>query len=129
METYHFLNELEVSYLHVFSYSERVNTMAAEMPNPVPKNVRAKRSKMLRGLSSKTRRAFYEQQLGTTQEVLFESENKNGFIYGFTPNYVKVKTYWNPALSNTIHQVRLSEIADDGLVDFEFIKTTGVQVA
>ena len=129
METYHFLNELEVSYLHVFSYSERVNTMAAEMPNPVPKNVRAKRSKMLRGLSSKKRRAFYEQQLGTTQEVLFESENKNGFIYGFTPNYVKVKTYWNPALSNTIHQVRLSEIADDGLVDFEFIKTTGVQVA
>ena len=99
------------------------------MPNPVPKNVRAKRSKMLRGLSLKKRRAFYEQQLGTTQEVLFESENKNGYIHGFTPNYVKVKTFWNPALCNTIHKVRLTAIGDDGLVDFEFVETVGEQVA
>ena len=129
METYHFLNELDISYLHVFSYSERVNTLAAEMSNPVPKNVRSKRSKMLRGLSLKKRRAFYEQQLGTTQKVLFESENKNGYIHGFTPNYVKVKTYWNPALCNTIHQVKLTNISDDGLVNFEFIKAVGIQVA
>ena len=129
METYYFLNELDVSYLHVFSYSERANTLAAEMPNPVPKNVRAKRSKMLRGLSLKKRRAFYEQQLGTTQDVLFESENKNGYIHGFTPNYVKVKTYWNPKLCNTIHRVELTNIADDGLVDFEFIKAVGINVA
>lgn len=129
METYHFLNELDISYLHVFSYSERANTLAAEMPNPVSKNVRAKRSKMLRGLSQKKRRAFYEQQLGTTQDVLFESENKNGFIHGFTSNYVKVKTFWNPALCNTIRQVELTKIADDGLVNFEFIKTEGTQVA
>ena len=129
METYHFLNELDISYLHVFSYSERANTLAAEMPNPVSKNVRAKRSKMLRGLSQKKRRAFYEQQLGTTQDVLFESENKNGFIHGFTSNYVKVKTFWNPALCNTIRQVKLTKIADDGLVNFEFIKAEGTQVA
>lgn len=129
METYHFLNELDVSYLHVFSYSERANTLAAEMTNPVPKNVRSKRSKMLRGLSLKKRRAFYEQQLGTIQRVLFESENKNGYIHGFTPNYVKVKTYWNPALCNTIHQVKLTKIADDGLVNFEFVKSVGDQVA
>ena len=129
METYHFLNELDISYLHVFSYSERANTLAAEMPNPISKNVRAKRSKMLRGLSQKKRRAFYEQQLGTTQDVLFESENKNGFIHGFTSNYVKVKTFWNPALCNTIRQVELTKIADDGLVNFEFIKTEGTQVA
>lgn len=129
METYHFLNELDVSYLHVFSYSERANTLAAEMTNPVPKNVRSKRSKMLRGLSLKKRRAFYEQQLGTIQRVLFESENKNGYIHGFTPNYIKLKTYWNPALCNTIHQVKLTKIADDGLVNFEFVNSVGDQVA
>jgi threonylcarbamoyladenosine tRNA methylthiotransferase MtaB len=91
------------------------------MPNSVPKEIRTKRSKMLRGLSLKKRRAFYEGQLGTTQEVLFESENKNGFIFGFTPNYIKVKTFWNPALSNTIHPVKLTEIAEDGLSAFEFV--------
>jgi threonylcarbamoyladenosine tRNA methylthiotransferase MtaB len=92
------------------------------MPNSVPKEIRTKRSKMLRGLSHKKRRAFYESQLGSTQEVLFESENKNGFIYGFTSNYIKVKTFWNPALSNTIHPVKLTEIAEDGLVVFDFIR-------
>jgi len=129
METYHFLNELEVSYLHVFSYSERNNTIAAQMPNPVPKNVRTKRSKMLRGLSQKKRRAFYEQQLGTTQEVLFESENKNGYIYGFTPNYVKVKTFWDPSLCNTIHKIKLTKIADDGVVEFSFSTKKEARVA
>jgi threonylcarbamoyladenosine tRNA methylthiotransferase MtaB len=84
---------------------------------------------MLRGLSQKKRRAFYEQQLGTTQEVLFESENKNGYIHGFTPNYVKVKTYWDPALCNTIHTIELTQIADDGLVDFKFNNAVGTQVA
>jgi threonylcarbamoyladenosine tRNA methylthiotransferase MtaB len=85
----------------------------------VPKAVRAKRSKMLRGLSQKKRRAFYESQLGTEQEVLFESENKNGYIHGFTPNYVKVKAFWDPALRNTIKRVRLTAIDDDGLVNFD----------
>ena len=105
LETYEFLNALDISYLHVFSYSERPNTVAAQMEHKVPKEVRTKRSKMLRGLSSKKRRAFYESQLGSVQTVLFEGENKEGYIHGFTPNYVKVKTPWNPNLVNTTHEV------------------------
>lgn len=124
LETYHFLNTLDISYLHVFTYSERDNTPAAEMDGAVPKNVRSKRSKMLRGLSVKKRRAFYESQLGTTRTVLFESENKQGYIHGFTENYVKVKAPWNPELVNTLHQVKLTEIAEDGLVRFEFLPRT-----
>lgn len=119
LETYHFLTNLDISYLHVFTYSERHNTPAATMEGVVPKNVRGKRSKMLRGLSVKKRRAFYESQLGTTRTVLFEGENKKGFIYGFTENYVKVKTFWNPALVNTLAKVKLSHIDEDGLVRFE----------
>ncbi|WP_343485990.1 tRNA (N(6)-L-threonylcarbamoyladenosine(37)-C(2))-methylthiotransferase MtaB [Allomuricauda sp. d1] len=122
LETYHFLNELDISYLHVFTYSERDNTLAAEMDGVVPKNIRAKRSKMLRGLSAKKRRAFYESQLGTVRTVLFEGENKQGYIYGFTENYVKVKAPWNPELVNTLHEVELTEIDEDGLVRFEFLK-------
>lgn len=121
LETYHFLNELDISYLHVFTYSERDNTLAAEMPGMVPKNVRAKRSKMLRGLSVKKRRSFYENQLGTTRTVLFEGENKMGYINGFTENYVKVKAPWNPELVNTLHKIKLTEIDEDGLVRFEFV--------
>ena len=121
LQTYHFLNELDVSYLHVFTYSERDNTPAAAMDNVVPKKVRAKRSKMLRGLSAKKRRAFYESQLGSERAVLFEGENKAGYIYGFTENYVKVKAPWDPALVNTLHLVELTQIDDDGLVRFEFI--------
>ena len=119
LETYHFLNTLDISYLHVFTYSERENTLAASMGAVVPKEVRSKRSKMLRGLSQKKRRSFYESQLGTEQEVLFESENKRGYIHGFTPNYVKVKTFWDPTLCNSTHLVRLTEIDDDGLVKFD----------
>ena len=122
LETYHFLNELDVSYLHVFTYSERDNTPAAVMADPIPKNIRNKRSKMLRGLSVKKRRAFYESQLGSTRTVLFEGENKDGYIHGFTENYVKVKSPWNPVLVNTLHQVKLIEIDVDGLVRFEFVK-------
>ena len=121
LETYEFLNALDISYLHVFSYSERPNTVAATMDGKVPKNVRSKRSKMLRGLSAKKRRAFYESQLGTVQSVLFEGENKEGYIHGFTRNYVKVKTPWNPALVNTSHEINLKEIDDDGLVRFVFV--------
>lgn len=121
LETYHFLNELDISYFHVFTYSERDNTRAAEMSGVVPKNVRAKRSKMLRGLSVKKRRAFYESQLGTTRTVLFEGENKMGYIQGFTENYVKVKAPWNPELVNTLHDIKLTEIDEDGLARFEFV--------
>ncbi|MDO1511360.1 tRNA (N(6)-L-threonylcarbamoyladenosine(37)-C(2))-methylthiotransferase MtaB [Maribacter confluentis] len=122
LETYHYLNNLDISYLHVFTYSERDNTPAANMEGVVPKKVRSKRSKMLRGLSVKKRRAFYESQLGNELTVLFEGENKEGYIHGFTENYVKVKSPWDPDLVNTLHEVRLTEIANDGLVRFEFIK-------
>lgn len=120
LETYNFLTELDISYLHVFTYSERANTKAAAMEGVVPQKVRQKRSKMLRGLSAKKRRAFYESQLGTTRTVLFEGENKEGFIHGFTENYVKVKTYWNPNLVNTLQKVKLTQIDEDGVVRFEF---------
>lgn len=121
LETYNFLNTLDISYLHVFTYSERDNTEAVNMDGVVAKNVRAKRSKMLRGLSVKKRRAFYESQLGTTHTVLFESENKEGYIYGFTENYVKVKTPWNPSLVNELHEITLTEIDEDGSVRFNWV--------
>lgn len=121
LETYHFLNDLDISYLHVFTYSERDNTEAVEMEGVVPMNVRSKRSKMLRGLSVKKRRAFYESQIGTNRTVLFESENKEGYIHGFTENYVKVKTPWNPELVNTLHEINLTKIDEDGSVRMEFL--------
>ena len=121
LETYHFLNDLDISYLHVFTYSERDNTEAVEMDGVVPMNVRSKRSKMLRGLSVKKRRAFYESQIGTNRTVLFEGENKEGYIHGFTENYVKVKTPWNPELVNTLHEINLTKIDEDGSVRMEFL--------
>ncbi len=117
METYHFLNELDVSYFHVFSYSERANTVAAEMEEVVPKNVRSKRSKMLRVLSAKKKRKFYEENIGKKGKVLFEFENKNGFIQGFTENYVKVKVPYDPSLKNQTVDVEMTEIDnEDGLM-------------
>ncbi|WP_177765713.1 tRNA (N(6)-L-threonylcarbamoyladenosine(37)-C(2))-methylthiotransferase MtaB [Flavobacterium sp. I3-2] len=121
LETYNFLNDLDISYLHVFTYSERDNTEAVEFDGVVPMNVRSKRSKMLRGLSVKKRRHFYESQLNTKHTVLFESENKEGYIHGFTENYVKVKTPWNPELVNTLHEIQLTKIDEDGIVRFDFI--------
>lgn len=120
LETYHFLNDLDISYLHVFTYSERDNTEAVDMDEVVPANIRSKRSKMLRGLSVKKRRAFYESQIGTNRTVLFESENKEGYIHGFTENYVKVKTPWNPELVNILHDIQLTKIDEDGSVRMEF---------
>ena len=122
LETYSFLNELDISYLHVFTYSERENTPAATMDDVVALQVRKKRSKMLRGLSVKKRRAFYESQLGSKRTVLFEGENKQGYIHGFTENYIKVKATWNPELINTIHKIILTKIDEDGLVRFNFIE-------
>ena len=122
LDTYQFLHDLDISYLHVFTYSERDNTEAILMEGLVPNNVRAKRSKMLRGLSVKKRRAFYESQLGTIRTVLFEGENKEGYIHGFTENYVKVKTPWNPELVNTLHEVNLTHIDEDGSVSIAFVE-------
>jgi threonylcarbamoyladenosine tRNA methylthiotransferase MtaB len=124
LETYNYLNEMDISYLHVFTYSERDNTAAAIMEGVVPINVRNKRSKMLRGLSVKKRRAFYESQLGTTRTVLFEGDNREGYITGFTENYVKIKMPWNPELVNTLKEVKLLSIEEDGLVKAEFTNTS-----
>lgn len=116
LDTYNFLNELDISYLHVFTYSERPNTPAIDFANVVPGNVRAERSKMLHILSDKKRRFFYEQQLGKTFKVLFEHEQKASEMFGFTENYVKIKAKYDPALVNQIKTVVLDSIDADGLV-------------
>ncbi|MFA7379754.1 MAG: tRNA (N(6)-L-threonylcarbamoyladenosine(37)-C(2))-methylthiotransferase MtaB [Bacteroidia bacterium] len=114
LDTYTFLNELDVSYLHVFTYSERVNTTAYKMEGVVPMNERNERSKMLHILSDKKRRFFYEQHLGKTFNVLFEAEQDGSFMHGFTDNYIKVKTTYDPLLVNEVTEVELVQITDDG---------------
>lgn len=117
IDTYNFLNDLNISYLHVFTYSERENTLAAEMQGSVPGSTRAERSKMLHILSDKKRRAFYDSQLGKTAEVLFEGDIKDGFMHGFTRNYVKVKTKFDPVLVNELKTIQLTKISLDGDVE------------
>ena len=119
-DTFDFLNSLNISYLHVFSYSERDNTLASEFSDIVPNSIRSKRSKILRSLSLKKRRMFYESQLGKRKKVLFESENKKGYIHGFTDNYVKIRAPWNPKLVNTLHHVDLESIDNEGFVRAKF---------
>ena len=116
LETYNYISGLEISYLHVFTYSERANTDAIKIKHKVDKLTQNKRSKMLRSLSIKKRRYFYESQLEKNHEVLFESENKKGYITGFTENYIRVRTPWNPALTNTLLKVKLDRIDDEGFV-------------
>lgn len=114
IDTYNFLNELDISYLHVFTYSERENTPAAEMSGSVPGSTRAERSKMLHILSDKKRRAFYAAEIGKTMPVLFEGDVKDGYMHGFTPNYVKVKSLYDPLLVNELKPMLLREISADG---------------
>ena len=121
METVNFINLLDISYLHVFTYSERANTTAKKMANSIPVNIRRERSKQLQILSEKKRRAFYETQIGTDQNVLFEAEEDMGIMYGFTENYVKVKTSYNAELVNQIIPVRLTGIDRDGVVKVDLI--------
>ena len=116
LETYDFISRLDLSYLHVFTYSERNNTEAIKFDKVVPKNVRSKRSKMLRSLSVKLKRKFYTSQIGTTRNVLFETENRNGFVYGFSNNYVRIKYPWRNYLADKIVPFELKEIDRDGLV-------------
>ena len=122
LETYDFISRLDLSYLHVFTYSERNNTEAIKFDKVVPKNVRAKRSKMLRSLSVKLKRKFYTSQIGTTRNVLFETENRNGFVYGFSNNYVRVKYPWRNYLADKIVPFELKEIDSDGLVTGQLIE-------
>lgn len=115
-QTYDFIDSLDISYLHVFTYSERENTPAAAMGVSVPADVRAKRSKVLHLLGGKKRAAFYRRHLGQTRPVLFESEEKDGFMFGFTDNYIKVKHPWDERLVNAIRPVRLEREDPDGTV-------------
>jgi threonylcarbamoyladenosine tRNA methylthiotransferase MtaB len=114
METVNFLMDLEISYLHVFTYSERANTTAKKMDNAVPMATRRERSQKLHLISDKKRRAFYESQEGKTKQVLFEAEENGGIMHGFSENYVKVSIPFDPALINQTVQVRLEKIGTDG---------------
>ncbi|MFT6500941.1 MAG: threonylcarbamoyladenosine tRNA methylthiotransferase MtaB [Crocinitomicaceae bacterium] len=116
METVDFIKDLDVSYLHVFTYSERANTGAIKLGDPVPMNIRKQRSKQLHILSDKKKRAFYETNIGKSGIVLFENEDNGGVMHGFTENYVKVKIPFNPSLSNTFQKVTLDEIDRDGVM-------------
>ncbi len=116
LETYNFLNELPISYLHVFTYSERENTEAAEMDGVIPIPERKRRNKMLRILSEKKKMAFYQTQLGKTLPVLWEHENKNGLMFGFTENYVRVQKPFDINSVNEIEYLKLNKIQSDGTV-------------
>ncbi|HCS21745.1 MAG TPA: tRNA (N(6)-L-threonylcarbamoyladenosine(37)-C(2))-methylthiotransferase MtaB, partial [Bacteroidetes bacterium] len=122
LETYRFLNELDIAYLHVFPYSERPNTKAILMDGVVAGAERQKRADQLRILSEKKRRFFYEQQLGKTARVLFEAEENKGRMFGFTENYVKVSTEYDPLLVNELVSVRLEHIAADGDIRVAFLQ-------
>ncbi len=116
LETYNYLNSLPISYLHVFTYSERDNTEAVDMDGVVPVEVRKRRNKMLRILSEKKKREFYEIQLGKTFPVLWEHENKDGYMFGFTENYVRVQKPFDIDFVNVIERVKLVKIENDGTV-------------
>ena len=117
LETYNFLKSLNISYLHVFSFSRRMDTKAYNMLNKVGLPEKYSRSKMLRILSTKKTRKFYSENKEFIHSVLVESENKNGFIYGYTSNYIRVKTYWDPTLSNKIIDVYIESIGVDGIAN------------
>lgn len=122
METYNYLRDLDISYLHVFTYSERAKTTANKMKDSVPIPERRERSKRLRILSTKKKRAFYNSQLGKTGIVLWESENHNGFMHGFTDNYIRVKRPYDAALENKLQKVKYLAIESDSVVSTEIIE-------
>lgn len=121
-ETLEFIKQLDLSYLHVFTYSERQHTTAVRMDEVVPQEKRKERSKILRLYSAKIKRAFYESNTAQTEEVLFEAEEENGMMFGFTSNYVKVKTPFNPLMINETSPVRMTELDRDGIMKIEFLE-------
>ena len=127
LETYQFLNELPISYLHVFPYSERANTPAATMVGSVPPQERSRRAEMLRILSEKKRRLFYEQHLGTETRVLFEADVEDGQMQGFTENYIRVTAKYDPVLVNEVKLVKLTCINAQGLVQVEEVYVEHLQ--
>ena len=120
-KTLNFIKDLPLSYLHVFTYSERENTPAIDMDGVVSKSDRADRSKQLRILSNKLQRSFYEKYLDTEHTALFEQENKNGYLFGFTDNYIKIKIPFQSAIRRTKKQVNLTAIDDDGIMKAEIL--------
>ncbi len=121
LETYNFLNELNISYLHVFTYSERENTLAVTLENPVPMNVRHERSRMLHILSDKKRRSFYEANLDSSHNVLFENDIEGGQMHGFTENYIRVAAPYDPLLMNEVVHLRILGLSDHGAAFGEFL--------
>ncbi len=120
-ETYEFLNGLDISYLHVFTYSERANTEAVDMDGVVPMNIRKQRNKMLRILSAKKLRHFYQQNIGSTYSVIFEHENKDGFMFGYTENYVKVKLPYDASLVNQPLEITITNFDEDGVMKGDLV--------
>ena len=114
LDSMNFIETLDVSYLHVFTYSERENTRATTLPEVVNPNTRSKRSKLMRLLSGRKKSDFYKSKIGNTYNVLFESENKNGYIEGFSENYIRYRTIWDPKLVGTIKKMKFSEIDPQG---------------
>lgn len=127
LETYQFLNDLDISYLHVFTYSERPNTKALEIKPVVPKSVRAERSEMLHILSDKKRRYFYESQVGKQGKVLFEEDIKDGKMYGFSDNYIKIEAHYDPLLINEVVDVNYTQLNDSGYMEVEQVDTLWLQ--
>ena len=121
LDSYNFLQSLDISYLHVFTYSERANTSAPKLGETVPMEKRKERSKMLHILSDKKKRAFYEENVGSERTVLFEAEEDEGIMFGFTENYVKVKTPFDTSLVNQFRKVKLTAIDRDGIMKIEVI--------
>jgi threonylcarbamoyladenosine tRNA methylthiotransferase MtaB len=119
LETYRFLNELNISYLHVFTYSERDNTLAVTLPGRVASSERSERSKMLHILSDKKRRKFYEENIGNVATVLFENDVENGMMHGFTENYIRVTAKYDPVLINELKRVSLTGINEHGMMEVE----------
>jgi threonylcarbamoyladenosine tRNA methylthiotransferase MtaB len=123
METIDFLKDLDISYLHVFTYSERANTGAPKLGEAVPMDVRRERSKQLHLLSDRKKRQFYSENIGAERSVLFEQEEDNGIMYGFTENYVKVKHPYDETLVNTFQTIKLVELDRDGIMKCELLST------
>lgn len=122
LKTYDYLNNLDISYLHVFTYSERENTEAIDYDGVVPIHIRKKRNKMLRILSEKKRMAFYQSQLGTTRKVVWEEENRNGMMYGYTENYIRVQTIFDESLINQLMDVELVMLNPEGIVEVQILQ-------
>jgi threonylcarbamoyladenosine tRNA methylthiotransferase MtaB len=122
LDTYQFLNELDISYLHVFSYSERDHTLAKELPDKVGSAEKSERSRMLHILSDKKKRAFYESQVGKEVEVLFENDVENGFMHGFTRNYVRMRALYDPLLVNELRKMRITRVDSQLLTEGEELK-------